>query len=100
MGAAFGHADPPGEGELFTTIRAFTRRLFTQRPIRNCPKRVTRNAPIPYLAIYGGRNGPKSTVSVSRKATQWARLRLFGQFLKTNSRNFACSDSQKFARKS
>jgi hypothetical protein len=25
MGAAFGHADPPGEGKLFTTIRAFTR---------------------------------------------------------------------------
>jgi hypothetical protein len=35
----------------------------------------------PYLAVYGGRNGPKSTVSVSRKATQWTRPRLFGQFL-------------------
>src|SRR5215212_300385 len=38
------------------------------------------NAPTSHLAVYGARNGPKSTVSVSRKATQWARLRLFGQF--------------------
>ena len=39
-------------------------------PSRNCPKRGSNNAPTPYLAVYGARNGPKSTVSVSRTATQ------------------------------
>ncbi len=32
-------------------------------------------------AVYGGQNGPKSIVSVARKATLQALPRLFGQFL-------------------
>jgi hypothetical protein len=50
-----------------------------------CQGRTSDNAYLlnPYLPVYGARNGPKSTVSVSRKATQWARPGLFGQFLET-----------------
>src|SRR5215216_3823406 len=38
--------------------------------------------------VYGGLNGPKSTVSVVRKATLEAQPRLFGQSQKVNSRKF------------
>jgi hypothetical protein len=56
---------------------------------RDSRKSGTSSAPSVDLAVYGGQNGRKSTVSVARKATLHAPPRLFGQFQKRRSREFA-----------
>jgi hypothetical protein len=42
--------------------------------------------------VYEGQNGPKSTVLVARKATVQVRPRVFGQFQKGFSANFALTE--------
>jgi hypothetical protein len=56
---------------------------------RHCPKTGTSNAPTENLAGIQRRVGPKSRISASRRATQQACPRLFGQFQKWNSPKFA-----------
>src|SRR5215207_8697851 len=65
----------------------FPRIPYTGSPVsenfssRNCPKRVQGTLLAWIWPVHGGQNGPRSPVSVARKASFQAHPRLFGQFL-------------------
>jgi hypothetical protein len=52
-----------------------------RNPLPKLSEKGAREAPGVDWAVYGGQNGPRSTVSVARKASLQAPPRLFGQSL-------------------
>ena len=57
----------------------------SQDALRNRPKRVLGTLLARIWPVRGGQNGPRSPVSVARKASFQAHPRLFGRFLNLNS---------------
>src|SRR5215217_8445226 len=63
--------------------------LFTEVPGETVRKGYEQHSDRGFWAVYGGQNGPKSTVSASRRATPQTPPRLFGRVQKWCSRRLA-----------